>query len=149
VHVLGVVIWIGGVTMVTTVVLPAIRRGDVGGDRAAAFGAIEHRFAWQARLAVIVVGLTGFYMMVRLGVWQWFASAQFWWMHAMVGIWLVFAFILFVAEPLILDRRLRHWLSVRPEATLAWLYRAHLALLTVSWITILGAVSGSQGWSLF
>lgn len=31
-HVLGVVIWIGGVSMVTTVALPAIRRGDLGGD---------------------------------------------------------------------------------------------------------------------
>ena len=31
-HVLAVVIWIGGVSMVTTVALPAIRRGDLGGD---------------------------------------------------------------------------------------------------------------------
>jgi putative copper export protein len=29
-HVLGVVIWIGGVAMVTMVVLPALRRGDLG-----------------------------------------------------------------------------------------------------------------------
>jgi hypothetical protein len=29
-HVLGVVIWIGGLAMVTTVLLPAIRRGDLG-----------------------------------------------------------------------------------------------------------------------
>ena len=31
-HVLGVVVWIGGVSMVTTIALPAIRRGDLGGD---------------------------------------------------------------------------------------------------------------------
>jgi len=61
-HVLAVVIWIGGVAMATTVVLPAVRCGDLGEDRLQAFQAIEHRFVWQARTAVIVVGLTGLYM---------------------------------------------------------------------------------------
>jgi uncharacterized membrane protein len=57
-HVLAVVIWIGGVAMATTVVLPAVRRGDLGADRRKDFEAIERRFVWQARTAVIVVGLT-------------------------------------------------------------------------------------------
>jgi hypothetical protein len=55
-HVLAVVVWIGGVAMATTVVLPAVRRGDLGPDRLTAFQAIEHRFVWQARSAVIIVG---------------------------------------------------------------------------------------------
>jgi uncharacterized membrane protein len=74
-HVLGVVIWIGGVAMVTTVALPAVRRGDIGADRLRAFQAIEHRFVWQARMAVIIVGLTGFYMAARLNLWGRFQSA--------------------------------------------------------------------------
>jgi uncharacterized membrane protein len=53
-HVLAVVIWIGGVSMVTTVALPAIRRGALGGDWLQALSAIEHRFAWQARIAVVI-----------------------------------------------------------------------------------------------
>ena len=52
-HVLAVVIWVGGITMVTTIVLPAVRRGDLGADRLAAFQAIERRFVWQVRTAVI------------------------------------------------------------------------------------------------
>jgi len=36
-HVLAVVIWIGGVAMVTTVILPAVRRGDLGADGLKAF----------------------------------------------------------------------------------------------------------------
>jgi uncharacterized membrane protein len=50
-HVLAVVIWIGGVAMATTVALPAVRRGDLGADRLRAFQAIERRFVWQARSA--------------------------------------------------------------------------------------------------
>jgi hypothetical protein len=86
--------------MATTVVLPAVRRGDLGPNRLAAFQAIERRFIWQARTAVVVTGLTGFYMTGRLDLWSWFGSAGFWWMHAMVGVWLLFALVLFVAEPL-------------------------------------------------
>jgi uncharacterized membrane protein len=148
-HVLAIVIWIGGVAMATTVALPAARRGDLGADRLRAFQAIEDRFVWQARTAVVIVGLTGFYMSARLDLWERFISAQFWWMHAMVGVWLLFAFVLFVAEPLILHRHFKKWATAAPEAAFAWLHRAHLVLLGLSLVTILGAVAGSQGWSAF
>jgi uncharacterized membrane protein len=148
-HVLAVVIWIGGVMMITTVVLPAVRRGDLGPDRTAAFQAIEHRFVWQARASVIIAGLTGFYMVARVDLWDRFKSADFWWMHAMVGVWLLFAIVLFVAEPIFLHRYFRAWCAAAPEAALAWLHRAHLVLLALSLVTIAGAVAGSQGWSVF
>ena len=103
-HVLAVVIWIGGVAMVTMVVLPAVRDGDVGPNRVQVFEAIERRFTWPARIATVVVALTGFYMTQRLELWERFRSSEFWWMHAMVCLWLLFAVVLFVAEPLILHR---------------------------------------------
>lgn len=148
-HVLAVVTWIGGVAMVTTVVLPALRRGDLGENRLEAFQAIEHRFIWQARTAMIVVGLTGLYMIWRLDLWDRFRAAAFWWMHAMVCLWLAFVFILFVAEPFVLQRHFRDWASARPAATFAWLHRAHWFLLAASLVTIFGAVAGSRGWSIF
>jgi uncharacterized membrane protein len=148
-HVLCVVIWIGGLAMATTVVLPAVRRNDLGADHFGVFHAIEHRFVWQARIAVVIVGLTGFYMSARLDLWDRFQSAQFWWMHAMVCMWLLFSFVLFVAEPLVLRGHLQKWASVRSEATLAWLHRAHWVLLVLSLVTIFGAVAGSHGWSIF
>ena len=148
-HVLGVVIWIGGVAMVTMVLLPAIRRGDLGPNRLQVFEAIERRFAWQARLATIVVGLTGFYMTQRLELWDRFRSGGFWWMHAMVCLWLLFTVVLFVAEPLVLHRRFHTRAIAVPDAAFALLHRAHWVLLGLSVITILGAVAGSQGVSLF
>jgi uncharacterized membrane protein len=148
-HVLGVVIWIGGVMMVTTTVFPAVRRGDLGPDWLMAFHAIEHRFVWQARTAVIVVGLTGFYMSARMDLWERFASLQFWWMHAMVCVWLLFLLILFVIEPFILHRYFHKWATTAPEVAFAWLQRAHWVVLVLSLVTIFGAVTGSQGWSAF
>jgi uncharacterized membrane protein len=148
-HVLAVVIWIGGMAMATTVALPAVRRGDLGADRLKAFQAIERRFVWQARAAVVIVGLTGFYMAMRLDLWERFQSAQFWWMHAMVGLWLLFAFVLFVAEPFILHRHFNRWATAAPEAAFTWLHGMHWVLLVLSLATIFGAVAGSQGWSVF
>jgi uncharacterized membrane protein len=147
-HVLGVVIWIGGVAMVTTAVLPAVRRGDLGPNRLEVFEAIERRFAWTARIATLIVALTGFYMTDRLGLWDRFRSGEFWWMHAMVGVWLLFTVILFVAEPLVLDRWFHERAMSAPDAAFAWLNRAHWLLLVISLITILAAVAGSQGVSL-
>jgi uncharacterized membrane protein len=148
-HVLSVVIWIGGVAMVTTVMLPAVRRGELGANWLQAFHAVEHRFAWQARGAVIVVGVTGFYMSARLDLWGRFTSAQFWWMHAMVCLWLLFTSLLFVAEPVIVARHFRKWATDAPQDAFMWLHKGHLVLLVLSLITIFGAVAGSQGWSVF
>ena len=148
-HVLAVVIWIGGVAMATTVVLPgsAVRRpgrrpaAGLSGDRAP--------LVWQARTAVIVVGLTGLHMTRRLDLWDRFQAVTFWWMHAMVCVWLPFAFVLFVAEPFILNRHFRRWATEQPGIAFAWLHRAHRVLLALSLVTIVGAVAGSQGWSFF
>lgn len=148
-HVLAVVIWIGGVSLVTAVVLPALQHGDLGADRLKAFEAIERRFAWQARTAIAVVGLSGLYMTWRLDLWTRFQFATFWWMHAMVCVWLLFALGLFIVEPLLLHRRFGRWTIENPEATFARLGWVHWLLLALSVVTILGAVAGSHGWTVF
>lgn len=146
-HVLGVVVWIGGVSMATLVALPAIRRGALGGDWIEAFHAIERRFVWQARAAVLLVGLTGFYMIEKLHMWSRFGlGGQFWWMHAMVGVWTIFMLLLFVGEPLVLHRFFPGWAQRDPKRAFAVLHAVHVVLLLLAFVTILGAVAGSHGW---
>jgi uncharacterized membrane protein len=91
VHVLSVVLWIGGVGFVTTVMLPAVRHLKAAEDRLTFFDTLERRFAWQARIATVFTGLTGLYMVIRLNLWDRFLSVRFWWMHAMVVVWLLFS----------------------------------------------------------
>lgn len=148
-HVLGVVIWIGGVYMATTIFLPAVRRGDFGEDRLARFHAVESRFKWHARISVIVVGASGFYMLHKLHLWAMFAHVQFWWLHAMVIVWTLFALLLFVIEPFVMHRVFARMAERDPERAFARLYRAHVVLLSLSIITVLGAVAGAHGWRLF
>ncbi|WP_116368161.1 hypothetical protein [Parahaliea mediterranea] len=145
-HVLGVVIWIGGVFMATTVILPAVRRGQLGDDKLAAFHVIEHRFVWIARAAVLVVGISGFYLIIRMQLWPRFGDGDFWWMHAMVSIWLLFVFVLFVGEPLLLRRHFPRLAAYDPDLAFAILHWVHLFLLALSLVTVLGAAAGAHGW---
>jgi uncharacterized membrane protein len=144
-HVLGVVLWIGGVAMVTTVLLPATRARVRAEERVQFFEGIESRFAAQARWTTLLVGATGFWLAWRLDMWARFGELRFWWMHAMVAVWAIFTLMLFVLEPLVLHR----WLNARtrrdPGGTFALVKRLHWVLLALSLLTVLGAVAGAHG----
>jgi uncharacterized membrane protein len=144
-HVLGVVLWIGGVAFVTTVLLPAVRETRDPAERLALFEKMERRFAVQSRLTTLLVGATGLHLVVRWDLWPRFADPAFWWMHGMVLVWAIFTFMLFVAEPLFLHRWFRARAKDQPEQTFALIQRLHWALLAVSLIVVLGAVAGSHG----
>ena len=47
--------------------------------------------------------ISGRKLVWRLEAWSWFQMAGFWWMHAMVLVWLVFTLMLCVIEPLFLE----------------------------------------------
>lgn len=145
-HVLGVVLWIGGVAMVTSVLLPVISQSV--DDRMAFFRQIEKRFAWQARLTTLLVGLSGFYMVHILDAWHRFAEPRFWWMHAMVLVWGIFTLLLFILEPLVFRGRSKVRSQRDPKIVLARMQRMHWILLSASLITVAGAVAGSHGWVL-
>lgn len=145
VHVLAIVVWIGGVSMVTTVILPALRTRESAEERLAAFAGFERRFAWQARAATLLAAASGFYMVDRLGLWAQFGSIAYWWLDAMVLVWLVFTLLLFVAEPLFVERWLERRRVRAPESTLRLVRRFHWIMLIASLVTVAGAVLGSHG----
>jgi len=148
-HVLGVVLWIGGVAMVTTVLLPATRRMETAAKRVEFFENVERRFAWQARVWTLVTGLSGLYLVHVYNLWQRFLHVEYWWMHAMVLVWVLFTLMLFVLEPLLLHRRLIESAQRDPEATFARVTRMHRVLLAISLITVAGAVAGSHGYPFY
>ena len=54
--------------MVTFLVLPAITRGELGPNSIRAFKVSERRFSWHARIAILIVRLTGIHMLARFRV---------------------------------------------------------------------------------
>jgi uncharacterized membrane protein len=145
-HVLGVIIWIGGVAFVTAVLIPAC--GALSVDGPAQFERLERRFAWIARAMVLLVGVTGFYMMEQLDLWAMFSQARFWWLHAMVGVWTVFVIILFIAEPLS-HKQFADRLRRDPVGTFRIMRIMHWTLLGASLVAAAGAVAGAHGYAIF
>lgn len=152
-HIIGVVLWIGGVAFVTTVLLPTVKQfsqrdsfGKTKEERIDFFEKVEHTFAKQAKLTTLLVGLTGFHMVARLNMWERFLDLSFWWMHLMVLIWLIFTLLLFVLEPLFLHKKMKEKAQIDPEGTYRRIFKMHLHLLILSIIAIIGAVAGSHGW---
>ena len=56
IHVLAMVLWVGGVGMVTTVVIPIVRRLPADAHTVGMFEAIQKRFAWKAMFMVLIAG---------------------------------------------------------------------------------------------
>lgn len=144
-HVLGVVLWIGGVAMVTTVLLPAIRRFKSPEERVRFFEEVENRFAWQARFTTLLTGLSGFYMLYAMDAWHYYQSLAYWWVHAMTFVWLLFTAMLFALEPLFLHDWFLRKAKSDPEGTFRTIQLMHIFLLIISLIVIFGAISGSHG----
>lgn len=149
IHVLAVVLWIGGVAMVTTVIIPAVKRMNSPEERMETFEKIEGRFSMQAKITTVLTALSGFFMLYSMDAWERFKYIQFWWLHAMVFIWLIFTIVLFVLEPFVLPKLFKRFALKNPEKTFNILHRSHWVLLILSLITIIGAVAGSHGWYFF
>lgn len=145
---MAIVIWIGGVAFVTTVLLPAVRRFHDPGERLAFFEQVESSFAGQARWIMLLAGASGFWLVYILDAWSRFADLRYWWMHAMVLVWVVFALMLFVLEPLWLHSWFRARAIRDPVGTFALVTTLHRVLLTISVLTVLAAAAGSHGCAL-
>lgn len=146
IHILAIVLWIGGVAMVTTVIIPSIRAMRSKEEQRDAFKRIEHRFAKQARITTLLTALSGFYMLYELDAWDRYLDGRFWWVHAMTFVWLLFTVILYVLEPLFLDKLFEKYVKIAPKKTFTIVQRAHWVLLLISLLTIAASVAGSHGW---
>ena len=134
IHVLSLVRWIGGLFTVTTSLLPLFNRLPAD-ERIQWIQRFEGRFANQARIAVLLAGISGFWMYALLPG----EITHTWWIGLMLLVWVVFAIMLFVAEPLRLPAKLGVIHS--PRKFLA----VHAVLLVLALVAIAGGVIGVRG----
>jgi uncharacterized membrane protein len=147
-HVLTIIHWIGGLAFVTLIVLPLARLRSTGEEGLALFDSVERRFAAQVRFSIPFAGATGLWMTYRMDLWGRFADPHFWWMSAMLGLWLVFVLMVFLLEPL-LRERFKQQARLDPASSLRRITRLHAFLLTLAALTVLGAVAGAHGFDFF
>ena len=90
IHVLAVVIWIGGVAFVTMIMFPIIQRTDNSLEQVMMFQGVEHRFGKIAKVMVILTGISGFYLLSIKG----FGIGA----GIMIFVWTLYASLLFFLE---------------------------------------------------
>jgi uncharacterized membrane protein len=145
IHILSIVLWIGGVAFVTMVLIPAIRSSSFRGDECYIFNLIENRFAHIARALVLLAGMSGFYMIYQLDAWDRFWQIRYFWMHAMLLIWIMFVLALFLIEPFFMKD---HGRIVKDGLNFGNLRKTqilHSIILILSLFTIFISVLGAHG----
>ena len=145
IHILSVIIWMGGVAFVTLALIPTLRRSSLEVEQLTIFNAIENRFASIARSMVVLAGISGFYMIYRLDAWSRFSQLQFFWMHAMLFIWTLFFVALFIIEPFILKN---HGRVIKNDHNITNLRKTqiiHSVILVLSLLTIIVSALGAHG----
>ena len=147
-HVVGVVLWIGGVAFVTTTLIPSLRAMDDADQRLPLFEQLEGKFAFQAKLVTLITGLTGFYMLAYMDAWDRYQQVQFWWIHLMTLVWFIFTIVLFVLEPLFLHRRFNQMAIENSDKAFSLLHRMHKILLALSLVTVFVTVAAVHGLAL-
>jgi len=140
-HVVAVVLWIGGVAFVATVLIPAIRKSQTQENRLPLFELLESKFSFQAKLTTLITGLSGFYMLYAMNLW----SSMHWWIHIMLFIWTIFMLVLFVFEPLFLHKWFHQQALKNSERAFHYLQLMHTILLTLSLFVVFAGVAGVHG----
>lgn len=146
-HVLAVVLWIGGVGFVTTVLIPSISKTEEPAARLKIFEAIENKFGFQAKLTTLVAGISGVYMLEVTDGWSRYLNYEFWWLHLMTFVWAVFTLVLFILEPLFLQKWFHRQAEINSEKAFQLLQIMHVVLLSLSILAIVGAIGGSHGFT--
>jgi uncharacterized membrane protein len=149
VHVLAIVLWIGGVAFVTTVLIPAIRRMPPGPEQLALFEQLESRFALQAKVTTALAGASGLFMLHVMDAWGRYLDPAYWWVHLMTVVWFIFTVVLFALEPLFLHAWFAEAAKRDSARAFRTLHRMHSVLLMLSAVAIVGAVAGTRGFLRF
>ncbi len=140
-HVIAVVIWIGGVAFVTTVLIPVIRKTQSPENRLQIFEILESKFSFQAKFITLLAGVTGFYMLHIMNGW----SSMQWWIYLMIFVWAIFTAVLFIFEPLFLHKWFHKQATINSEKSFLALQIMHIILLIISLLAVFGGVAGAHG----
>jgi len=131
--------------IVTTIVLPRARDQIDSSAAITIFETFESRFAMQARMSISLAGLSGLYMLYKLGGWGRLLDPASWWLMLMVAVWVVFALMVFVFEPLVIDRWFHDFALHDKDRAFALAIKLHAVALTASGIAIAAGVLGAHG----
>jgi uncharacterized membrane protein len=153
IHILGVILWIGGLGFITIIVFPAILKTSDPLQKVLQFQRIEHRFAPLARVYNLVVGISGFAMLGLTGWHSVLFTRQGAPLLFMVVIWVFWAVMLFGLEPLVVKKMLDRMASGGHKMDIDGIFKTmnglHWVLLVISLLASAAGAVFTHGPVLF
>lgn len=136
IHLLTVILWIGGLAFVTTMVLPMAIKDPDPLRKVLTFQRIEHRFAPTAKWYNLITGASGFVMIFQMGWHKVLFTRQGIPLTFMVLVWVFWFVMLFGLEPIVikkmLERMAKSGEKMEIETVFARMNRMHWMMLIVS-----------------
>lgn len=130
-------------SLFTGVSLPILRSVTNDEARWNQFRRLEAHFVPQLRIASILSGASGGFLLWRLKAWRLLGHPTYWWLDAMIGYWGLFMWVVFVIDPEVTIERL-----VRSgDPSIGWrrVHLLHSVLLLLALLVVAAAVEGSHG----
>ncbi len=136
VHLLTVILWIGGLAFVTMIVLPMAIKTPDALQKVLLFQRVEHRFAMIARGYNLVTGASGIIMMLMMGWHKLLFTRAGIPLTFMTLVWVFWFVMLFGLEPFIirkmLDRMAKGGAQMDIDAVFTRLNRMHYFMVAIS-----------------
>lgn len=106
IHVLTVILWIGGLAFVTIIVLPMAIKTPDALQKVLMFQRVEHRFAGLARIYNVITGASGFAMLFMMGWHRLLFTRAGIALTVMTMIWVFWFVMLWGLEPIVIKKML-------------------------------------------
>jgi uncharacterized membrane protein len=106
IHVLTVILWIGGLAFITVLILPMVVKMPDALQKVLLFQRIEHKFAPLARVYAAITGISGFVMFYIMNLQSSLFSLTSLPLLFMITVWIFWVVMLFGLEPIIIKKML-------------------------------------------
>ncbi len=144
IHVICVIIWIGGVSFVTTVIFPMMYQTEGSLEKALMFQGVEHRFAGMVRWLIGIVGITGFWLLVAKYGFGILAQRRGLGIVIMIVAWALYTTVL-VSERKVFGKIFADPEKINMDQALRIINVMHWFLLTISFAAVAAGIWFAQG----
>lgn len=142
-HVLSIVVWIGGVAFVTAIVFPTLAGMEDSMAKVNFFMGFERRFQFLAKVCVVLAGASGILLFWQRGAFSTLASDEAFLIGYKFLVWAVFALLLFGGEKRLMGALVSGETS--PETAFKRLAIFHWVVLILSLFAIIAGIRLVRG----
>jgi len=153
VHLLAVILWIGGLAFVTAIVLPMAIKTPDALQKVLTFQRVEHRFAPLAKWFNIITGISGFVMVWLMGWHELYFTKAGLALTFMTAVW-VFWFVMLVGlEPIVIRKMLEKMVREGDKMDIDGIFRKvktlHWLMVAISLAAVAAGAFFAHGGSLY